>query len=117
MGDCAACPTAGGDIFYAGLEGATDGIGGPYAAPGAFTVHYGPSAGDFYQNEFFTTQAVGIGNAQLNSGSGSVPVHLTGALLPEPVSSTLFVIGAATMGFRAYRKKRHITKIHVLPRS
>ncbi len=31
------------------------------------------------------------------------------AVVPEPVSSTLFVIGAATMGFRVYRKKKIIS--------
>jgi len=29
-------------------------------------------------------------------------------IIPEPISSTLFIVGGATLGFRRFRKKRRI---------
>ena len=40
------------------------------------------------------------GNGDTSAGSGWV------AVVPEPVSSTLFIIGGATLGFRRFRKNR-----------
>ncbi|UCD35806.1 MAG: PEP-CTERM sorting domain-containing protein, partial [Nitrospiraceae bacterium] len=33
-------------------------------------------------------------------------IHVTTTVVPEPISSTLFLVGAATLGYRRFRKKR-----------
>ena len=40
------------------------------------------------------------------SPSGNFTVSVAPVLVPEPISSTLFIIGGATLGFRRFRKSR-----------
>jgi hypothetical protein len=44
-------------------------------------------------------------DAYLSTSSGNQIVSGTATLVPEPVSSTLFLVGGATLGFRRFRKK------------
>ncbi|MEW6715431.1 MAG: PEP-CTERM sorting domain-containing protein [Nitrospirota bacterium] len=47
--------------------------------------------------------AVAMGGTDLNYGM-SVEV----AVAPEPVSSALFVVGAAALGFNGYRRRKRV---------
>ncbi len=54
----------------------------------SFTVDY--QAGDISYDAFF---------------SGDNTLSGTTSLVPEPISSTLFIVGGATLGFRRFRKR------------
>ena len=43
---------------------------------------------------------------EFSGANGTAILHYSTAVVPEPVSSTLFVIGGATLGFRQWRKKK-----------
>ena len=58
----------------------------------SFTTDY--QAGDIGYNAYFDDHAGGITNTLG-----------TTTMVPEPVSTSLFIIGAATLGFRRFRKK------------
>ena len=53
----------------------------------------------------FTVNGSGVlmGNMPINNNLPSI------AVVPEPVSSALFIIGGATLGLRRFRKKRRIS--------
>ena len=38
---------------------------------------------------------------------GSLALEISGTMVPEPVSSSLFIIGVATLGFRRFWKEKH----------
>ncbi|HDO25952.1 MAG TPA: DNRLRE domain-containing protein [Nitrospirae bacterium] len=61
-----------------------------------------------------STLSVALHSASANAGkvyyasetsSGNAP-YLQVSVVPEPISSTLFLVGAATMGFRRFRKMK-----------
>jgi hypothetical protein len=54
--------------------------------------------GYIYEHEISIDQHVGSAHADLLIAN-------TGVVVPEPISSTLFIIGGATLGFRRFRKK------------
>ena len=72
---------------------------GPYTAgsfSGTSTNYFNPT--DPYS---LTTRAT-----ITHTSAGQVTsLNLQAAVVPEPISSTLFIVGAATLGFRRFRKK------------
>jgi hypothetical protein len=59
---------------------------------------------DVFQGFYALDTWTNDGSAELLY-SGDERTYATFAVVPEPVSSALFVVGAATLGFRRFRKK------------
>lgn len=63
----------------------------------------------FYNDPYAAGATGGWWKAHINNPDGVVHgVTYYPSVVPEPVSSTLFIIGAATLGYRQFRKKRNI---------
>jgi len=69
-----------------------------FLSAGSNTVTLGITAGN--------TIEVGFGMGAWESNTTMTNYAM--AVAPEPLSSTLFIIGGATIGFRMYRKKKMV---------
>lgn len=92
---------------------------------GSITVTYtfdtaiAPVWGNFYAKDgaiggagseklYAYNNAFGIANFESSDPNDFIVRPDGSPIVPEPVSSTLFIVGAATMGFRRYRKNRKL---------
>lgn len=65
-----------------------------------------------------TTNAYGLTNSNYSITQEAIITHTAGGqnssfnyvvnVVPEPISSTLFLVGAATLGFRRFRKTTEV---------
>ena len=83
---------------------------------------YGDTTGHSNGNDFFSrwghldttngidglawTTTSAPGSSWQYDATGSLAIEIAGNLVPEPVSSSLFIVGGATLGFRRFWKKR-----------
>lgn len=108
VGDCSSCPPPLNNPYEAGFYGATYNVIGSVTPVGFATSFWNLSAPVDYGSMISPSTAHKDSWAYLFDHTGNRasnnPVQISGILVPEPVNSTLFVIGAATMGFRVYRK-------------
>ena len=77
---------------------------------GSFIFHYDPSStyGLTLSLDAFTYYQTGPATHQNSTAIIDIPtfqVTLTPVVVPEPISSTLFIVGGATLGFRRFRKQ------------
>ena len=75
---------------------------GPFNSSGAWSQYYF-DAGTTPSNIFITGEVnmTASGNAQERP---KMEFKFGAAVVPEPISSTLFIVGGATLGFRCFRK-------------
>jgi hypothetical protein len=70
---------------------------------------YNLLAGNNYEFTIYFNPNLGLGvGGSMHAGelTGDISMNFNGAsVVPEPVSSTLFIVGGATLGFRRFRKK------------
>lgn len=63
----------------------------------------------FYSDPIFTGGDTGQFKFKLDNPDGTLfQLAVTPSVVPEPVSSTLFIVGAATLGFRRFRKRKAV---------
>ncbi len=95
------------------LEGIHDSMQTPQTDRSPFTYNIdndsvGATLDYYYYNDPIATGGdTGMFKFKIDNPDGTIyTLAVTPSVVPEPISSTLFVIGGATLGFRRFRKKR-----------
>lgn len=108
-----------GNLFYNALGNGPNSGPGEFTNPGPFInvqTWIGYWSDTYYWESDCATPCVwifsfDIGQLPVYDGTGgesawAVRSISSGPVVPEPISSTLFIVGGATLGFRRYRRKR-----------
>jgi hypothetical protein len=94
------------------IDGFVDGMTSPDSdrSPFTYSIDNGTVGATldyfYYGDPILSGGGTGQFKFKLSNGDGVLyTLAVTPSVVPEPVSSTLFLVGAATLGFRRFRKK------------
>jgi hypothetical protein len=94
------------------VDGFVDGMTSPDSdrSPFTYSIDNGTVGATldyfYYSDPILTGGDTGMFKFKVTNPDGTLyTLAVTPSIVPEPVSSTLFLVGAATLGFRRFRKK------------